>query len=810
MHDLKFALRQLLKSPGFTAVAALTLALGIGANTAAFSWIQSVLLRTLPGVAEMDRLVVLLPRHISGGLIDTMSYPEARELAEHKELFAGVVASQYGPLSLHAGQEPEWVWGQMVTANFFDVLGVRPLLGRTFLPDEESVPGGHPVVVLSHAFWQRRFQGETNIIGRKITLNRHAFTVVGVAATDFRGTMGGLSFDLWAPLMMHGQLTSDGSHQTFFEMRGNRWLHTIARLAPGVSPGQVEAALDTIARQWEQEFPTSNRNLRIAAVPLWKSPWGAPGVLLPLLSVLFAVTLLVLLIVAVNIANLLLARAQSRGREIAVRMALGAGRGRLLRQFLTESLLLALLGVAGGIPCAIGLTEAMRGLFPITFLPVVLDPQLDLQGLSFMLAAAVGMGLLFGLAPAWQATRPDPNGALKDGRGQSPGRQRLRGLLVASEMALAVLLLIGAGLCAQSFRHARTMNRGFDPNGVLLANIRLGGQGYGSEDGQRFYRQLLERLQSMPGVERASLGSYVPLGPEGGGSSRISVDGYLPQPTESMSFNFNTISPGYWETLRLPLIAGRDFQATDVAGAPGVVIVNETLANRFWPGQNPLGRRITVFGRREVTIVGVARNAKYRRLNEPAMGHFYIPLAQFYSPNMNVHVRTAGDPMSLAGALRREISQIDPTVQPAIVVPMNEVTDFSLLTHRVAAMVLVILGATALLLAMMGVYGVMAFAVSQRTREIGIRMALGAAKDDVLKLILMNGLRLTLGGLAVGLLAALATMPLLSSLLVGIGALDPWTFAAAGTLLVAVAMVAGWLPARRATRVDPMEALRYE
>lgn len=810
MNDLRFAVRQLVKSPAFTAVAVLTLALGIGANTAAFSWIQSVLLRTVPGVAAMDRLVVLLPRHITGGLIDTMSYPEMKELAGHKEIFTDIVASQYAPFSMLAGPEPEWVWGQLVTANFFDALGVRPLLGRAFLPDEETTPGGHPIVVLSHGFWQRRFQGDSNIVGRTITLNHHSFTVVGVAAADFRGTMGGLSFDLWAPLMMHEQLTPDGSHQTLFEMRGNRWLHTIARLAPGVNPGQVEAALDTIARRWEQEFPTSNRNLRFAAVPLWKSPWGAPGVLLPLLSVLFAVTLLVLLIVAVNIANLLLARAQSRGREIAVRMALGAGRGRLLRQLLTESLLLALLGVAGGIPCALWLTEAMRGLFPVTFLPVVFDPRLDLQGLLFMLAAAVGMGLSFGLAPAWQATRPNPGAALKDGRGLSPGRQRLRGLLVASEMALAVLLLIGAGLCTQSFRHARTMNRGFDPDGVLLANIRLGVQGYRGEDGQRFYRQLLERLQSMPGVERASLGSYVPLGPEGGGSSRISVEGYLPQPTESMSFGFSTITPGYFETIRLPLIEGRDFQAHDEAGARGVVIVNETLANRFWPGQSPLGRRITVFANREVTIVGVTRNARYRRLNEPATGHFYMPLAQFYSPNMNVHLRTAGSPMALAGALRREISQIDPAVQPAIVVPMNEVTDFALLTHRVAATVLAILGATALLLAMMGVYGVMAFAVSQRTREIGIRMALGAAKDDVLRLILMNGLRLTLAGLAVGLVAALATMPLLSSLLVGIGALDPWTFAGAGALLVAVAMVAGWLPARRATRVDPVVALRCE
>ncbi len=810
MNDFKFACRQLLKNPGFTAVAVLTLALGIGANTAAFSWIQTVLLRTVPGVAEMDRLVVLVPRHVTGGVIDTMSYPELKELARHEDLFSGIVASQYSPMSMTVGPEPEWVWGQIVTANFFDVLGVRPVLGRTFLPDEETRPGGHPVVVLSHNFWQRRFKGDSNIIGQTVTLNRHPFTIVGVAAPGFRGTMGGLSFDLWAPVMMHDPLMVAGSHQTLFQMRGNRWLHTVARLAPGVSRGRIEAAVDTIARQWEKEFPTSNQSIRFGVVPLWQSPWGAPGVLLPLLSVLFAVTVLVLLIVAANVASLLLARATSREREIAVRMALGAGRGRLIRQLLTESLLLAMLGVAIGIPCALWLMDFMQQLFPVTFLPVVLDPHLDRHGLIFMLVAAVGTGLLFGLAPAWQSTRPNLCTALKEGRGMSYGRHGLRGVLVASEMALALLLLIGAGLCYQSFRHARTMNRGFDPEGVLLANVRLGVHGYRGEEGKLFYRKLLDRLRALPGAEVVSLAEYVPLGPEGGSSTRITVEGYAPQATEQMSFKYSVISPGYFDTVRLPLVEGRDFMARDDSDARGAIIINETVARRFWPGQSPLGRRVTIFGNRELTVVGVARNAKYRRLNEPASGFFYIPLEQFYTPNMNVHLRTAADPMVLADAVRREVRALDASVQPAITVPLSEVTDFALLTHRVAASVLTVLGATALLLAMMGIYGVMAFTVNQRTREIGIRMALGAAKADVLKLVLTNGARLALFGVAIGLVAALAMTRLLSSLLVGVSALDPLTFLGASALLVAVALFACWLPARRAAKVDPMEALRYE
>jgi putative ABC transport system permease protein len=569
--------------------------------------------------------------------------------------------------------------------------------------------------------------------------------------------------------------------------------------------------VETLARQWDQEYPATNRDIRFALVPMWKSPWGAPGVLMPVLSVLFAVTCLVLLIVAANIANLLLARATKREREIAVRLAVGASRGRVIRQLLTESLLLAVLGAAVGVPCAVGLMDLTRDMFPVVFLPVVLDPHLDMRALVFMLLAAISIGFLFGLAPAWQATRPTLGNALKDGaRGVSAGRHTLRSALVASEMALALLLLIGAGLCFQSFRYARTLRPGFDARGVLLTNVRLGVHGYNETDGKLFFRKLLDRMRTLPGAETAALGDYVPLGPEGGSSTKVAPEGYVPQPNEYMSVPYNIVSPGYLETLRIPLLEGRDFTTRDDAAAPGAIIINDLVARRFWPGQSAVGRHITIFGNRLMTVVGVAQSAKVRWLNEPATGFFYIPFEQFYSPNMNLHLRTTAAPMALAGAVRREIRALDPGVEAAITLPMVDVTDFALLTYRVAASLLTVLGTTALCLAVIGIYGVMAFAVSQRTREIGIRMALGALKTDVLRLVLTHGAKLALIGVALGFVGALLLTRLLSSLLVGVSALDPLTFAAASLLLVVVALLACYLPARRAAQVDPVEALRSE
>src|SRR4051812_23727682 len=671
-RDVRFALRLLAKNPGFTIVAVLTLALGIGANTAAFSWIQNVILRSVPGVPDLDRLVVITPQHKSGTITDTMSYLDVQDLNARKDLFTGVAVSQFSPVSLENGEDHVWAWGQIVSANYFDVLGVRAAMGRTFLPEEETKPGGHPVVVISHAFWKRQFAGDPSIVGKVIRLNQTSFTIVGVAGEGFLGNLGGLSFDLWAPLMMHREITPGNGGTDMFTSRGARWLHTMGRLSPGVSRAQAQLACATIAKSWEKEFPNSHRDMNLKLHPLWDSPWAAPRIMLPVLSVLFAVTILVLLIVAANFANLLLARASTRAREISVRMALGGGRARLIRQLLTESVTLATMGCALGVPAAIWMTELLTRIFPKTYLPIALAPKLDGFGLLFMIGVGLAIGALFGLAPALHASRGDLFAGLKEGtRGNTTARAWLRNVLVAAQLAVALLLVIGGALCFQSFQYARQMNRGFNPQDVLLGNIRLGVHGYDNKTGAQFYRKLAQRIREIPGAESSSLAVYVPLGPEGGSSTRMSVDGYTPQQGEEMSLPFNTVTPSYFQTLQIPVHDGRDFAGTDDATSQQVIIVNEAMARRFWPNQNPIGRTMTVFGDRRVTVVGVVGGTKLRALNEATKPFFYVPLQQFYQPSMNVHLRVKSNPIAFASALREAVASIDPAVHPAILCPMT-------------------------------------------------------------------------------------------------------------------------------------------
>jgi len=807
MNDLRFAIRQLLKDPGFTAVAVLTLALGIGANTTVFGWIEHVLLHPLTGVADSDSLVVIAPRHASGTVSDTASYLDARDLAEQRDLFSGVISSQMTAINMDVGTESEWIWGQIVTANFFDVLGVRAARGRTFVAEEETKPGGQPVVVISDSLWQRRFAGSPNTIGKIITLNKRAYTIVGIAPPAFRGTIGGLAFDLWAPLMMHQELIPGSS----IAHREERWLHTMGRLRSGIPLARAQTAVTTLAQRWEVAYPVSNKNVGFSVLPLWKSPWGVQSVLLQVLRALFAMTILVLLIVSANVANLLLARALSREREIAVRLALGAGRVRLTRQLLTESLLLAALGGGLGIVFACWGSQALRQFVPPSHLPIVLDQQVDLRALIFAGSLALITGLVFGLAPVWQSAQSRLSGALQEGgRGATRTRHRLRSGLVALEIALALLLLIGAGLCYQSFQAARRMNLGFDPRNVAVAAIHLGVQGHGAKEGKLFYRKLLDQLRELPGAESVGMANYVPLGPEGGGTTRTQVEGYLPQANENMTIAVNIVSPCYFETLRIPLIDGRDFSSRDDETAAGVVIVNETVARRFWPGQNPLGRRMIVWGDRAVTVVGVVKDGKYRRLSEPQQPFIYLPFYQFYEGNMDIHVRTAANPLSMLNPIRQTVHAVDSGVQVWVSTTLNDVVSFAFFAQRMAALLLALLSAVALLLAAIGIYGVMAFTVGQRTREIGIRLALGAQRLDVFRLVLHQGLLLVVSGIIVGLLGALGLSELLSSVLLGVNPRDPATFLGVPLALLAVALLACYLPARRAARVNPTEALRQD
>ncbi len=809
MNDLRFALRLFWKSPAFTAVAVLSLGLGIGANTTVFCWIQNLLLRPLSGVVRCERIAVLATTH-GAVTYDTISLPDLRDYAQLHDVFAGVIGSQVTPACISVDGKPEWAYGQIATANFFDVLGVKPLLGRTFLPDEDQKPGGNTVLVISHGYWQRRFGANPNVVGTTVEVNQSSsFTIIGVVPPGFHGTMSGLHCDFWAPLSMHQQVANFGS----LTARTDRWLHTQARLRDGVSLRQAQAAVDLMAQRLALAYPDANKEIGVRVLPMWKAPYGAQPFMLPVLRILMAVSIGVLLIVAANVANLLLARATVRGKEIAVRLALGAGRGRLIRQLLTESLLLAVAGGVAGVLLANWGISICAALLPQTHLPVGFEFGLDPRTLFFTLLLTLTTGVAFGLVPAWKASHGDLHSVLKEG-GRSSGADAshhfVRNALVVVEVALALLLLVGAGLCMKGFRQAQRVDIGFSPRNVLVAGLRIGMNGYDRTNGLVFYRQLYQRIGTLPGVEQAALASWFPLGFEGGPSFGVDVEGYARKPNEDVSVPYAIISPGYFEVLRIPFVAGRDFQDSDDENHLKVAIINETMAKRFWPGQNPLGRKFTVW-RGEMTVVGVVKAGKYRSLNEAPRCFVYLPYRQgVWDLNLGVALRTTGRPSSLVNPLRQAIHDLDPRVEVWASLPMEVYTQAAFLGQRIAATLLTGLGIVALVLAAMGVYGVMAYVVNQRTQEIGIRMALGAQIADVLRLVLGQGMRLGVLGIALGLLGALALTRLMSSFLYGVSPFDPVTFLGTAVVLGAVTFVATLIPACRAAQVDPQIALRYE
>ncbi len=809
MNDLKFALRQLLKNPGFTAVAVLTLALGIGANTIVFSWIRAVLLEAVPGAREESRLVVLCPRHISGRIDDTMSFLDNRDLAAETNVFAGVAGSAYDAANLRVDNTVEWVWQECATANFFDVLGVKPALGRFFLPGEDTHPGGDGVVVLSDGLWRRRFGGDPKVLGRVVEIANRLFTVIGVAPANFNGGMGGLRFDLWIPVSMSPEFTDTAEA---FSHRNWRFLHTYARLQSGVHLARAQAAASAVMRRLEDEYANTNRDTAIAVLPIWKSPWGGQAVFLPLLRALTVAALLLLLLVAANVANLLLARATGRQPEIAVRLALGAGRTRLIRQLLTESVLLAGMGGALGCFFASWGVNLIFKLMPATYLPLGYDVQLNGPVLFFSAFVTVATGVLFGLAPALQAASTSLNHALKQGgRAGAPASHRhwLRSSLVISEVALALVMLVGMTLCARSLQRARKIDLGLDPRSIWIAGFRLPPVGYDNDRARAVYRRLRQELAALPGVENVALADWLPLGFEGGSSTRFAVDGYQPAPGEPMSSRVSAVSPGYFRALRVPMVAGREFAERDDTTALRVVVINQFFAGRYFAGRDPLGLKLRMWDN-EWTVVGVVKDGKYRALNEPPQSFVYVAEPQVGDRSLVAIVRTSGDPHAIARAADRAAAAVDPLLKPVAAMTMVDYTAAAFAVPRVAATLLAALGAMALLLAALGIYGLMSYSVSQRTREIGVRMALGARSIEVERLFVKQGMRLTAAGLLVGVIGAFAAARVFSSLLVGVTASDLPTYALVAISLAAVALFACWLPARRAARVDPMEALRYE
>jgi predicted permease len=811
-QDLRYGARMLWNRPGFTVVVSLTLALGIGANTAIFGVVDRLLVRLLP-VNEPARLVNLIGRDEKGEEDTSFSYPVYKDYRDQNDVFDGLLAYSETAMNLNEGGQPERVMGVLVSGNYFDALGVTPALGRAFLSEEDRTPGAHPVAVVSYGLWRRRFGADPKLVGRVITLNTQSFTVIGVAPAEFHGVSRGLSPDVYVPIQMIMQAWPTRRPDDL-NSRGFSWLSLMGRLKPGVTREQAQTAMSALSSRIMQVHPNT-----WPSIALEDGSQGATGDISELrtpLKLLMATVALVLLIACVNVANLSLARAQTRGREMAVRLAVGASRYRLIRQLLTESLLLSLLGGLLGLFIAVWLTDVLAAYSPPTggSTPPLLDARLDWRVLAFAATLSLATGLLFGLVPAWRSSKPNLTIALKEESGAAgAGRIRGRGALISAQIALSLVVLVCAGLCVRSLLALQRIDAGFETAKVLVMGLDLSLNGYKEEQGRQFYANLLERASALPGVEAASLARIVPLT---GSGMRITVgiEGYTPTDDKPINIDMNIVGPRYCATIKLPLVAGREFTANDNASAPPVAIINEAAARTYWPNQNPLGKRLFIGGpgqeAQPAEIIGVTGASRYRSLTQAFRPAMLLPAAQNYFPDLSLHLRSVGDPASLIESARRELRALDPQLPATNIRTLEEQRRNSLYSERVTALLLSAFGALALLLAALGIYGVMAYAVAQRTREFGIRMALGARAGDVLRLMLRQGALLIGAGVALGLAGAFAATRLIRSFLYQVSANDPMTFVLAALSLAAVALLACYIPARRATKVDPMVALRYE
>ncbi|MCP9495779.1 MAG: ABC transporter permease [Pyrinomonadaceae bacterium MAG19_C2-C3] len=817
-QDLRYATRTLKANPAFVLIAVLSLALGIGANVGIFSIVNGLLLRPPGGVSAPERLVTLYTSDYSGPLYGSSSYPDYLEFRNQAKAFDNLAAHTIRPMSLSEGGESERVLGSIVTGNYFDMLGVRASLGRTFTLAEDETPGAPPVALISRSLWQRRFNSDPSIIGRSVVLSNQPMTVIGVTPANFTGTIIGISPDVFVPVNMHAEMPNSPE----LNNRGARSWLTLGRLKPGVSIEGAQAELNTVAVNLRAAYPEQWSNVRGEARRVTvlserdaRVPPQISSIAFGVAGLLMTVVALVLLIACANVANLLLARASVRRREIAIRIALGASRRRIIRQLLTESVLLALVSGIAGLLVALWTIDLLTAFKPPSPVPLALDFAPDFRVLMFALGLSILTGLIFGLAPALQATRADVVPALKDeslAAGQVYRWFGLRNLLVIAQVALSLVLLVGAGLFLRSLQNAQTIDPGFRTDNILVMTPEVEIHGYDEAKSREFYRQLLERTEGLPGVQSATLSEVVPLGFQSQRSG-IYIEGYERQAGEDREVDTTTVGTRYFETLDISLLLGRDFTGQDRDGAPRVGIVNETFARRYYGANaNPIGKRISVSGAEGpfIEIVGVVRDSKYNTLGESSLPYFYLPHLQNFSNEMTLFVRTVGEPQASLAAVRNEIRLLDKNLPVSNAQTLNEYMSGALLLPRVGAWMLGILGALALLLVAVGLFGVMSFTVARRTREIGIRIALGAQQVDVIKLVLIEGLLLVGGGVALGLVVAVLLTRVLVSLLYGVSPVDFITFAGVVVMLFVVAALAGYVPARRATKVDPMVALRYE
>jgi predicted permease len=808
LQDLRYALRQLRKAPGFTLTAVLTLALGIGANSTIASWIRSTLLNPIPGVSKTSQMITLQRGDRSEHPTPPFSYPDFVDLRDSAKTLSGMLAYHDDFMSITGSAKPERIYGALTSANYFEVLGVRPLLGSTLIATQANEHAGAAVAVLGYDLWQHRFGGDPAIVGKTIEINLHAYTIVGVAPRGFVGCKSGLRADIWIPLAMVQQVWGWNP----INDRSISWLQFLAVMQPGVDHRRAENELNLLMQRLVDHYPAEHRDgNKISSDPLWRSPFGANVYLSGTLPILLALAAVLLILACANVANLLLVRSVSRRREFAIRLSMGASRWRLVRQLLIENMIVALAGGAVAILCTLWTAQTLASFLPATTLPLAINGSLDRTVLLATILLSILTAVVSGVVPAIRSSAMAPITVLKDEALNTSGglsKSRLTSGLVIAQVALSLLLLTCAGLFVRSLNNAQKTDPGFDPNHMLVATFDLDPMGYTGKTGLEFERQLLQRVKQIPGVQSATLADFSPLSftihSEG-----VMPEGYVPNLHESVEADRGIVGPGYLQTLRTPLLSGRDISSQDVAGTEPVAIVNQAMVDRYWPGQNAVGKRIQV-GRGHYTVVGVAANGKYRRLTYDPAPLVLLPLMQRYESEVILHVRTSGDPLLLTSAVQQAIAGLNPNLPLFNVSTLRESMQMGSVFERIAVAFAGSFGLLALILAVVGIYGVVAYTTRQRTHEIGIRIALGATKGNVFSQVLGQGLRLTLAGLLVGVAVSLVLTRFLHGFLFGVASSDLVTYVTVGSALCVVALLACLIPARRAAAIDPMQALRTE
>ena len=807
LQDLRYGLRQLRRSPGFSALAILCLTLGIGANAAVFSWVEGILFRPYPLVAHQERLFAVAGI-VPGKRIDGLSWPDFLDLRRDCTLCDDAFVNSITGSTLNVGDHAEVTTGSIVSANYFDAIGVHPILGRGFEPGEDVGSDSHPVVVISYQMWRNRFKGDPQIIGMTQHLNNVPHTIIGVTPEGFYGTFVGREMQFWVPASMQETFAGGGYK---LEDRGARWIESYVRLKPGVTRVQAQQQISAIAARLQNDYPATNRARGIGLWALWQTPFNHAGELLPTLEVMVAVVAFVLLIACANVGNLLLVRSFVRRHEMSVRLAIGAGRGRLLKQLLTESLILSVLATAGGFLMAYGCRRLLVTLLPLgggeaLYLPGAMDGRVMAMGAG----VCVLVTLIVGMIPLFQVRHLNPVGSLKtDSSGVVAARERswIRSGLVVLQVSLSFILLVAGALLLESLQKIRSASPGFTTTSVVTTGVSLVAAGYDVPRAKIFQDELIDRLSNVPGVQSAAFASVTPLGYVGFSSTPIAVDGYRPAPNEQPELDYNQVSPGYFTTLGIPLFSGREFTRNDDENAPPVAIVNRTMVERYWRGQNPIGRRLQVKGR-WARVVGVVADSKYESLGETPKPFFYVPLRQDFVRDPDLNIRTTQPLQSTLAAVLREVHALDPNLALYEMITLQEQVNRAASPQVVAVTLVSTLGGLALLLAAVGLYGVMSYAVAQSKRELGLRMALGADAANLLGLVISRGLRLTAGGVLFGAVAALALTRLLGQLLYNVSPRDPLVFGSAFAVMFTTAVSACLLPAWRASRTDPARVLR--